>query len=512
MKVIWGEGWEYFEEIRWDQKTTGMGSGGVAILVRKGIGKVSREERCCGEGVVCVRIERGGEVLFVVMVYLVPRGSKWHDRNGAIRERVSAAVIELRKEGMVMLIGDLNAHTQNLQPIIDCTEDEHIDSTLIRQSDCEMPVNEDGEQCVAWMNGMRMVIMNGVTEGGEVTRSEEGERGAVNDYVCVDDGMVDRCENMTVGDVQWLESDHYVVSLDVFLRQQEHEEDQESNDKGSKRSKRRHKRKTGQETPGCDRKKGKRDDYSSLRDVAQVIMKDFEHKIEEYYSKVSESNEENSEAVWRAVKEEMRKVVKESIGFEKTAQKERRKEVTKEMKRLKKEELQILRKRKERRLKEKEKRRLKEVRRLKKVEIARKRREDRDQERERFKERWTGKSKDTVWDLIRQWEGGTRKKMGGDRDKMRTSDGSWVEGEEMKRRWRRVFEEVGEKLKKLGDTSEWAKMVVEEVKKAVDGKARKWTVREEEMEELEEDQQELNKDLEIEEFLVAVKKMKNGKA
>jgi hypothetical protein len=89
------------------------------LLVRTGIGKVTRESRCCGEGVVSVRIERGGEVLFVIMVYLVPIGSKWYERNESVRERVATAMQTLRTEGMVMLIGDLNAHTENVQPMID---------------------------------------------------------------------------------------------------------------------------------------------------------------------------------------------------------------------------------------------------------------------------------------------------------------------------------------------------------------------------------------------------------
>ena len=106
VRGLWGKDWTYYEEIRWDQKTTGGGSGGVGLLVRKDIGKVTRESRCCGEGVVSVRIERGGEVLFVIMVYLVPSGSKWYSRNAGIRERVASAVAEFKKEGTVVMIGD----------------------------------------------------------------------------------------------------------------------------------------------------------------------------------------------------------------------------------------------------------------------------------------------------------------------------------------------------------------------------------------------------------------------
>jgi hypothetical protein len=213
VKGLWGEGWEYFEEIRWDQKTTGGGSGGVGLLVRRGIGKVIRETRCCGEGVVCVRIERGGEVLFVIMVYLVPKGSRWFNRNQSIRDRVAQAVAVLKKEGMVMMIGDLNAHTECVQPVIDCEGEEGADSEAwTRTSECQMSMSKAGKDCVAWLFGMGMVIVNGVRgEGSEATRSGGGDRESVIDYVCVHEDSVSRCTGMTVCDVKWVESDHRCV-------------------------------------------------------------------------------------------------------------------------------------------------------------------------------------------------------------------------------------------------------------------------------------------------------------
>jgi hypothetical protein len=516
VRGLWGKDWTYYEEIRWDQKTTGGGSGGVGLLVRKDIGKVTRESRCCGEGVVSVRIERGGEVLFVIMVYLVPSGSKWYSRNAGIRERVASAVAEFKKEGTVVMIGDLNAHMEDIQPVIDCHggDEADVDMELVRTSECQMTVSEAGRQCVAWLFGMQMVIMNGMRgEGGERTREGKGERASVLDYVCVNQEDVGRCKHTVVSEVQWIEGDHYCVHSDIQMKPEAEQEMKAV--AGKREQKRRARKKKGKTLPGCDRKKGKEEQWKSLEQEGQIVMKKWVQNINHYYRLQADRGEEVNEKLWEDVKNRMQTVVQNSIGFEKEkkAQSEgKERPDSKEMQQLQREQNSIISRKKGRTLKVRERLRLQMILKLKTREVKKMKREEVKKDTERFKEAWLGGSKGDVWEMIKRWESGVKKKTGGDRERMKLKDGTWVEGEDMKKGWRRVFEEVGEKLKKIGQDSEWGKLVSERVRQAEQGISMEQWIDEEKREELEQDQTQLDQKLTWEEFLVAVKKMKNGKA
>ena len=154
----------------------------------------------------------------------------------------------------------------------------------------------------------------------------------------LDEDIVEKCKNMTVGDVNWIESDHFMVYIDVCMEQEKVVLEKitvmgEDNTKEKKKKKKRKtkKQKKGQTMPGCDRRKGEKEGYKSLEQAARVIMKDFDERIDEYYSEEKQGSEELSEEVWEHVKEKMKRVVEESIGFEKTKQR-RRKTKTREMK------------------------------------------------------------------------------------------------------------------------------------------------------------------------------------
>jgi hypothetical protein len=318
-----------------------------------------------------------------------------------------------------------------------------------------------------------------------------------------------------VCDVKWIESDHFCVYSDVQIREEGKEGGSKVKKVKTREEKRRRRKKKSKTIPGCDRKKGNEEEWKSLQEVAQTVMKQWVENIDQYYQMKKTGGEEVNEKMWGDVKEKMSKVIEESIGFEKekTVKTEGKSRCnSNEMKRLEQEQRMIMEKKKQRKLKVKERLRLEMIVRLKVREVKKTKREEVEKDTEQFRELWMGGSKGDVWEMIKKWERGVQKKTGGDRERMKLKDGTWVEGEDMKKGWRRVFEEVGEKLKKIGENNEWGRLVTEQVREAEEGRGTKIWIEEEEREELEKDQMQLDKKLTWEEFVVAVKKMKNGKA
>ena len=64
---------------------------------------------------------------------------------------------------------------------------------------------------------------------------------------------------------------------------------------------------------------------------------------------------------------------------------------------------------------------------------------------------------------LEAWSGKRRGVCGGDRERMK-GEGGWMEGEEVRREWKRTFEKVGEGLReKEGFEDEWKEEVEEKL-------------------------------------------------
>ena len=112
---------------------------------------------------------------------------------------------------------------------------------------------------------------------------------------------------------------------------------------------------------------------------------------------------------------------------------------------------------------------------------------------------------------LQRWSGKGRAVTGGDRSKMKDGQGGWVMGEEMKKRWRDTFEEVGRGLEAEEGFDEKIKTITEA---AVDGWTAGWAVEEEvEMEhEGNLHQTTLDGDVMRWEVRRAIKRLRDGKA
>ena len=102
--------------------------------------------------------------------------------------------------------------------------------------------------------------------------------------------------------------------------------------------------------------------------------------------------------------------------------------------------------------------------------------------------------KKMMWNRLKG-EGG--RKMGGDRKRMKGDEGEWVEGEELRKRWREVFESVGQRLEQCGGYDEqWKEKVDGDI---IEGDRYR-------------EAGEMDDDITEEEVRVVVQRLRNGKA
>ena len=89
------------------------GSGGVAILVRKGLGTVEEVKTKGIEGLLWAKIKCEGRTLIVAAVYLVPIGSRYYEKNYNIREQLEKDIGMFKQQGIVIVVGDMNSRIGN---------------------------------------------------------------------------------------------------------------------------------------------------------------------------------------------------------------------------------------------------------------------------------------------------------------------------------------------------------------------------------------------------------------
>ena len=99
------------------QKSDG-GEGGVGILVRKSLGRVSRAKTSETFDILWVQVELGREVFFIAAVYLPPvNSSRKVEREVFLRE-LEKDIYEFSLKGRVMVLGDLNHRIGNTPSVV----------------------------------------------------------------------------------------------------------------------------------------------------------------------------------------------------------------------------------------------------------------------------------------------------------------------------------------------------------------------------------------------------------
>ena len=151
-------------------------------------------------------------------------------------------------------------------------------------------------------------------------------------------------------------------------------------------------------------------------------------------------------------------MVKEGVGWSRRGGKKFRvKDV--EIDRVKEEMRRIQR---EMKCGEERKEELKEERRKNRAELQRRVRIGRNKiKMERMRKIEEEKDKGGLIKKLEAWSGKKMGVTGGDRERMRDESGKWVQGEEMRRKWRETFERVGIELRERKGFDEGVKEVVE---------------------------------------------------
>ena len=144
------------------RKKGDYGSGGLAIFVRRGAGvpKLSREKG--SDEILWVEVEGLERIIYVAVVYLVPRKSARYGGNAEVRRELEEDIVEFRGRGMVVVIGDVNSR------IGECVPLEGVVKSNVRRSR-DKKMNENGREWIQLMRRTGMVMLTGLYWRSEYT-------------------------------------------------------------------------------------------------------------------------------------------------------------------------------------------------------------------------------------------------------------------------------------------------------------------------------------------------------
>ena len=441
-------------EYRWEEcvRENGKG-GGVGIAVKKTLGRVERLEEYEDDGLLWLKLCVGGIDLFVAAVYLVPRTSDWYEGNLERKVRLIRGIQCYRQKGRVVVMGDMNARIGSLDVNIERECGEGVVS-LYRESEDEK-VTQDGRDLLEMMAAANMVVMNGL-EGKMKEMTCHKGRGSVVDWVVVERGWMREWVDMWVDDRGWMGTDHNLM-MGVWRCEGCVERKEEKRTREKERIEKIDR--IGRQAWRVDVWRGRKNKWAKWREQCAKKMRKW---VEERVSKEGESVEE----LWKSWFSEYRRVVNSSVGWNrgKKRQKKRQnrwdrqvsvmKKVIKSLSRdIAKAEVGrrewLIQKRigvrREMRQRVRKLRRMIEWKRMREIEdIGR-----------------TGDKKKMLDRLKSRL--GSSKGQGGERERMRDGE-EWVEGEELRKRWRWEYERIGKRLLECeGYDDVWKKSVDVEI-------------------------------------------------
>ena len=515
-EALLGCEWQWLERCRLDG-----GRGGVGLALRRTCGVGTVLEEMSSAGVLWVRVDlAGGGRLFVAVVYLAPKAS-------VFTEEVEKAVSGLARglhwlrveegEKNVMVLGDMNGRIGGLDVELELGEGV---VTMTRESD-DTKVDDRGTMVMGLLQAYGLMVLNGL-DGAESGRATCRGKTVV-DWVAVPHDVRYECSPLSVEE-GWMsgeggrrDGDHSWLRFDWSPGPAQTQEPPEARAQTQTQvqtpapahTQTQAQARVQRRTTGCNRRRGWLDGWKSLRQACWRVMGEW---CRERSGRLD--GRESLEEVVASWLEAYEKVVEESIGWSKKRTGGRKtwydKEVAMWNKKMREQVLTLMRETDEDKRNE-----LTEGRRTIRRERQRAIRKKRSKSmmvkmREIEKTVGPGRGGDLLR-MLQEWSGRPKKALGGDRVRMRDSGGKWYEGEELKTKWRRTFEEVGELVERRGGFDEKNKERVEE---AVDGWKSDWPVDEEIEMEWDGGKQTTSLDGEVRRWEVAraVKKLKNGKS
>ena len=204
-KDLFGEDWVWVETTRTQQKSRGRQGGGVGLLVRAELGSI-RKVGPYGEGCVWTEITiGGGEKIFVAVVYMRPGREHEGERNG-VWKALEIGIEKARKRGSVVVLGDMNARFGETSSFL--TQGDDV--IEVRRNSIDTVVNGEGRNMISRLDGLGLVVLNGVKEKMEWT-FDNGRGKSVVDIISTGKDSWQEWDSVKVARVDWMHSDHKLV-------------------------------------------------------------------------------------------------------------------------------------------------------------------------------------------------------------------------------------------------------------------------------------------------------------
>ena len=147
-------------------------------MVRKGRG-VPKLAKCKGsDEILWVEMEGLGQTIFVAVVYLVPTKSSRYKLNAETRRELEEDILKFKKEGMVVVMGDLNSRITDSQP------SEGVVRSNTRENK-DKKLNDNGRAWICLTRNTDMVTLTGLYGEADYTCfNVQGNN--VPDHICID--------------------------------------------------------------------------------------------------------------------------------------------------------------------------------------------------------------------------------------------------------------------------------------------------------------------------------------
>jgi len=173
--------------------------GGLGCIVRKECRvKLAKVNKC--ENILWLKLDVGSKI-FCGFVYLPPDTIVNKEGNEEALSELERDVMEFRKEGAVIVMGDMNSRVGELPNQIAITERPEDDRVLTRTS-LDKTITSLGRQVMERMNATGLVLLNGLEKPAEFTYFQdrddvEGGRSVI-DFIWVRDVDIDTIKELKV--------------------------------------------------------------------------------------------------------------------------------------------------------------------------------------------------------------------------------------------------------------------------------------------------------------------------
>ena len=199
-------------KIRKNRKKNDFGSGGLALLVRKGSGTPRLAKESGSDEILWVEMEGLSQKVYIAVVYLVPVKSTRYKFNGAVRRELEVDIIKFRNRGTVVIMGDLNSRIGMANPREGVWRNNY-------RGNRDKKTNDNGREWIKLTSNTDMVTLTGLYGEADYTCFNV-EGNSVVDHICVDrrsKGLVLGTHNRK-GVMGRIDTDHSMVMVSLELK------------------------------------------------------------------------------------------------------------------------------------------------------------------------------------------------------------------------------------------------------------------------------------------------------